>query len=73
MSGGVEQRSRERILAAAAEIAAESGYEGTTISKITKRSGLHLPAIEHEVPGRLWRRDCKNNGVTPIMEVAPDD
>ncbi len=37
--------SRERILAAAAEIAAESGYEGTTIAKVTKRSGLPASSV----------------------------
>lgn len=37
--------SRERILAAAAEIAAEAGYEGTTISKVTKRSGLPVSSV----------------------------
>lgn len=40
-----EQASRERILVAAAEIAAESGYEGTTISKVTKRSGLPVSSV----------------------------
>lgn len=39
------ERSRERILVAAAEIAAESGYEGTTISKVTKRSGLPVSSV----------------------------
>ncbi len=42
---GVPEGSRERILAAAAEIAAESGYEGTTISKVTKRSGLPVSSV----------------------------
>ena len=37
--------SRVRILRAAAEIASESGYEGTTISKVTKRSGLPASSI----------------------------
>jgi AcrR family transcriptional regulator len=37
--------SRERILAAAAAIAAESGYEGTTISKVTRRSGLPVSSV----------------------------
>lgn len=37
--------SRERILAAAAEIAAEAGYEGTTISKVTQRSGLPVSSV----------------------------
>lgn len=37
--------SRNRILVAAAQIAAEVGYEGTTISKITKRSGLPVSSV----------------------------
>lgn len=37
--------SRVRILRAAAEIAAECGYEGTTISKVTKRSGLPASSV----------------------------
>lgn len=37
--------SRQRIIAAAASIASEVGYEGTTISKVTKRSGLPASSI----------------------------
>lgn len=37
--------SRVRILRAAAEIASECGYEGTTISKVTKRSGLPASSV----------------------------
>lgn len=37
--------SRLRILKATAEIAAECGYEGTTISKVTKRSGLPASSV----------------------------
>ncbi|MFI0353411.1 TetR/AcrR family transcriptional regulator [Actinomadura sp. 9N407] len=37
--------SRVRILKAAAEIAAECGYEGTTISRVTKRSGLPASSV----------------------------
>jgi len=37
--------SRLRILKAAAEIAAECGYEGTTISRVTKRSGLPASSL----------------------------
>ncbi len=37
--------SRQRIVAAAAEIAAEAGYEGTTISKVVKRSGLPVSSV----------------------------
>jgi len=44
--GGEEQEaSRLRILRAAAEIAAEAGYEGASISKITKRSGLPASSV----------------------------
>ena len=37
--------SRERILDAAAEIAGERGYEGTSINLISKRSGLPASSI----------------------------
>ena len=37
--------SKRRILDAAAQIAAESGYEGTTISKVVKRSGLPVSSV----------------------------
>lgn len=37
--------SRTRILKAAADIAAETGYEATTISKVTKRSGLPVSSV----------------------------
>ncbi|TDC58682.1 TetR/AcrR family transcriptional regulator [Actinomadura sp. KC345] len=37
--------SRVRILTAAAEIASECGYEGTTISRVTKRSGLPASSV----------------------------
>lgn len=42
---GEGEASRVRILNAAAELAAECGYEGTTISKITKRSGLPASSV----------------------------
>ncbi len=42
---GPGQASRDRILAAAAQIAAEAGYEGTTIMKITQRSGLPVSSV----------------------------
>lgn len=45
-AGQVDQEaSRVRILRAAAEIAAESGYAGASISKITKRSGLPASSV----------------------------
>jgi AcrR family transcriptional regulator len=41
----VRESSKLRILEAAAQIAAESGYEGTTISKVVKRSGLPVSSV----------------------------
>jgi AcrR family transcriptional regulator len=43
--GEQSEASRTRILRAAAQIAAECGYEGTTISKVTKRSGLPVSSV----------------------------
>lgn len=37
--------SREKILDAAAEIAGERGYEGTSINLISERSGLPASSI----------------------------
>jgi AcrR family transcriptional regulator len=39
------ESSRLRILKAAAEVAAERGYEGTTISRICERSGLPVSSV----------------------------
>ena len=39
------ETSRNRLLAAAAEIAAETGYEGTTIAKVTRRAGLPVSSV----------------------------
>lgn len=39
------EHSRQRIVAAAAEVAAEYGYEGTTISRVTKRCGLPASSV----------------------------
>jgi AcrR family transcriptional regulator len=39
------ENSRLRILRAAAEVAAERGYEGTTISRICQRSGLPVSSV----------------------------
>lgn len=40
-----QEASRVRILKAAAEVAAEAGYAGASISKITKRSGLPASSV----------------------------
>lgn len=39
------ESSRVRILKAAAEVAAERGYEGTTIARICERSGLPVSSV----------------------------
>lgn len=39
------EASRQKILAAAIAIAAERGYEGTTISRVTARSGLPASSL----------------------------
>ncbi len=39
------ERSRQRILDAAAEIAAERGYDGTSIALVSERSGLPASSI----------------------------
>ena len=39
------QASRQKILAAAAEIAAERGYEGTSIGLVSEQSGLPASSI----------------------------
>ncbi|HET7139764.1 MAG TPA: TetR/AcrR family transcriptional regulator [Arthrobacter sp.] len=39
------ESSRLRILKAAAEVAAERGYEGTTIARICERSGLPVSSV----------------------------
>ncbi|MER5179138.1 TetR/AcrR family transcriptional regulator [Streptomyces sp. NPDC002896] len=44
-SGPEGDNSRLRILSAAAEIAAERGYEGTSIARVCKRSGLPVSSL----------------------------
>lgn len=55
--------SRLRIVAAAAEIAAESGYEGTTISKVTKRSGLPVSSV-------YWFFKDKDELLTEVVRLS---
>ena len=43
--GRRDSASRERILRAAADVAAEHGYAGTTIARITERSGLPASSV----------------------------
>jgi AcrR family transcriptional regulator len=63
---GPPEDSRVRILAAAAQIAAEAGYEGTTISKITKRSGLPVSSV-------YWFFQDKDELLAEVVRHSHDD
>lgn len=58
--------SRVRILAAAAEIAAEAGYEATTISKVTNRSGLPVSSV-------YWFFRDKDHLMAEVIKHGFDD
>ncbi|WP_106297999.1 TetR/AcrR family transcriptional regulator [Knoellia remsis] len=65
--GGDPAQTRERILAAAAEQFAESGYHGTTMVAVAKAAGLsqtgllhHFPTKEELLAGVLERRDIED-------------
>jgi AcrR family transcriptional regulator len=53
--------SRERILDAAAEIAGERGYEGTSINLISERSGLPASSI-------YWHFEDKDELIAAVID-----
>ena len=53
--------AREKILDAAAEIATERGYEGTSISLVSKRSGFPASSI-------YWHFDDKDDLIAAVIE-----
>ncbi len=55
------QASRRKILEAAAEIAAERGYEGTSIGLVSKRSGLPASSI-------YWHFKDKDDLLAAVIE-----
>ena len=55
------QQSRERILDAATEVATERGYEGTTISLVSKKSGLPPTSI-------YWHFADKDDLIAAVIE-----
>lgn len=55
------ETSRERILDAAAEIAGERGYEGTSINRIVERSGLPASSI-------YWHFKDKDELLAAVIE-----
>lgn len=54
-------RSRERILDAATEVATERGYDGTTISAVSKRSGLPPTSI-------YWHFTDKDDLIAAVID-----
>src|ERR1700739_5024255 len=55
------EQSRERILDAATEVATERGYEGTTISLVSKKSGLPPTSI-------YWHFTDKDDLIAAVIE-----
>lgn len=55
------ERSRERILDAAAEIAAERGYEGTSMALVSAKSGLPASSI-------YWHFTNKDDLIAAVIE-----
>jgi AcrR family transcriptional regulator len=55
------EQSRERILDAATEVATERGYEGTTISVVSKKSGLPPTSI-------YWHFADKDDLIAAVIE-----
>jgi AcrR family transcriptional regulator len=55
------EASRERILDAAAQIAGERGYEGTSISLVSQRSGLPASSI-------YWHFDDKDDLIAAVID-----
>lgn len=53
--------SRQRILDAAAEVAGERGYEGTSISRVSERSGLPASSI-------YWHFRDKDELIAAVIE-----
>jgi AcrR family transcriptional regulator len=59
------EESRERILDAAAEIAGERGYDGTSIALVSKRSGLPASSI-------YWHFEDKDQLIAAVIERTFD-
>ena len=55
--------SRERILEVALEIAAERGYDGTTMALVTERSGLPASSV-------YWHFKNKDALLAEVLELS---
>ncbi|SOD89368.1 transcriptional regulator, TetR family [Streptomyces sp. Ag109_G2-15] len=58
---GLALESRQRILDAAAEIAGERGYEGTSIAAVSAKCGLPASSI-------YWHFENKDNLIAAVIE-----
>ncbi len=59
------EESRQRILDAAAEIASERGYDGTSIALVSERSGLPASSI-------YWHFEDKDHLIAAVIESSFD-
>jgi AcrR family transcriptional regulator len=59
------ERSRQKILDAAAEISAERGYDGTSIAEISRRCGLPASSI-------YWHFEDKDDLMSTVIEDSFD-
>jgi AcrR family transcriptional regulator len=59
------EQSRERILDAAAEIAGERGYDGTSIALVSERSGLPASSL-------YWHFEDKDHLIAGVIERSFD-
>jgi len=59
------EESRQRILDAAAKIAGERGYEGTSIALVSERSGLPASSI-------YWHFEDKDQLIAAVIERSFD-
>lgn len=74
------EESRQRILDAVIQIAAERGYEGTTLALVSKGSGLPVSSIywhfgsKDELIAAVIRRSYDEwiEGLGPLPELSPD-
>ena len=57
------EESRQRILSAAAEIAGERGYEGTSIALVSERSGLPASSL-------YWHFQDKDHLIAAVIEQS---
>ena len=75
-----EEKTRDKILSAAAEVFAKQGFEGATIRAITERAGVNVAAVNYhfrdkaELYARVVLDACSLGAVwRDVMAKSPDD